>query len=162
VEGAPGSLSLEPIISALPQRSRSAVRTDIESLAASFAPLTGRDHVRIELSVVRGAGCRKLHVDYVGLRLLSTYVGAGTQWLEARDVCREHLGRADLDADENNELILRADGVLRETDCHDVVLFKGESFRGNGGRGAVHRSPPLAAGEQSRLLLKMDVAQCGC
>lgn len=39
--------------------------------------------------------------------------------------------------------------------CGEVALMKGERWQGNEGRGLVHRSPALSAG-QRRLILTLD------
>ena len=37
------------------------------------------------LEVVRTDSCRKFHADYVTARLITTYLGEGTQWLDEAD-----------------------------------------------------------------------------
>ena len=44
---------------------------------------------------------------------------------------------------------------IRQLTVGDVVLLKGESWHGNEGRGAVHRSPPMPSGA-ARLMLSLD------
>ena len=64
-----------------------------------FGALLGRKHIHAGLSVQRTDGCRKIHTDFVSLRLLCTYAGPGTDWLPNEDLVREHLGRTDVDVD---------------------------------------------------------------
>lgn len=162
-EGPPARLDAAQLTSGIADAEAARwVAKDARALVAAFAALSGRDHVHVQLVSVADGACRKLHVDYIGLRLLVTYVGPGTQWAANGDVERSQLARADLDADTNNASILRPGAKLRQLETNDVAVLKGEFFRGNTGRGAVHRSPPVSAGAAPRLLLKVDVAQCGC
>jgi hypothetical protein len=120
---------------------------DIQRLAVLFAAVADADSaVQIRLEGITGPACHRWHADAVGLRLLCTYRGAGTEWLPlaggaaaARDLPGAGLpcGRATI-----------ATGA--------VAILKGEGFRGNAGFGCIHRSPPAAPGERARLLLCID------
>ncbi|MBX3500623.1 MAG: DUF1826 domain-containing protein [Alphaproteobacteria bacterium] len=125
-------------------------RADIEPLVGAFARLSAAHVVRATLETVTGAGCRKFHVDHVGLRLLCTYDGGGTQWLPDAAVRRGMLAVGD-----NDNIVADARSV--ETMARgDVGLFKGEAWPGNAGRGIVHRSPPPPEGGHRRVLLCLD------
>lgn len=141
---------------------RSFLAADIAALASDFGRVLDRRHVHAKLSVVHDDGCRKLHTDNVTVRLLCTYAGPGTEWVPDADVVRENLGRVDVDVDTANRSVLRRPGVVRVCEEGDVILLKGEAYRGNRGRGAVHRSPPIRARGLRRLLLKIDEHPCGC
>ena len=45
--------------------------------------------------------------------------------------------------------------MIEQIGCGHVALVKGERWVGNEGRGLIHRSPALPAGER-RLLLTLD------
>lgn len=108
---------------------------DFRRLARRFAVLAASPVVRMRLEHVVDDSCRKFHVDAVGLRLLCTYAGAGTEWV--------HAG-----------------GKIRRMAAMEVGVFKGSAFAGTGPR-VLHRSPPLSAGTlagQSRLVLCIDAA----
>ena len=94
----------------------------------------------------------ELYADRVGLRLICTLRGPGTEWLDGTDVDRRWLGAAGI-ADEATGL-LRAGAVVHGLGAGDVGIFKGESWPGNHGRGAVHRSPASDGGW--RLLVTLD------
>lgn len=135
---------------------------DIRALTAQLGAILDRRHVHAKLQVIRTDGCRKIHVDHVGLRLICTYAGPGTDWLDNAHLVRENLGRMDVDIDTANRSVIRAGGALRRCAAGDVLLLKGEGHPGNDGRGAAHRSPPLGASGVARLVLKLDEHPCGC
>jgi hypothetical protein len=125
-------------------------RADIDTLIALFAQVSGAHVVRATLETVTGPGCRKFHVDHIGLRLLCTYDGAGTQWA-ADDAVR----RAMLAIGDNQDVII--DGAMvNALRTGDVGLFKGDAWPGNAGRGIVHRSPPVHGASRRRVLLCLD------
>ncbi|MBX3271654.1 MAG: DUF1826 domain-containing protein [Sandaracinaceae bacterium] len=138
---------------------RAYLARDIAALAAAFGALLDRRHVHAQLAVVTHDACRKLHADFVTLRLLRTYAGPGTEWVDAPR--REHLARADVDVETANRLVL-GDAPLQRAAAGDVVLLKGEGWPGQRGAGAVHRSPPIVAAGLRRLVLKLDEHPCGC
>ena len=89
-------------------------------------------------------GSGTFHADYVSLRLILTYAGPGTQWLDQGDAARLH------------------DGAAIETLCvraiptGDVALFKGRKWARDAP--IIHRSPPIADTGQRRLVLVIDPA----
>lgn len=125
-------------------------RADIEPLTRLFAAVSAAHVVRATLETVTGAGCRKFHADQIGLRLLCTYDGTGTQWAPDAAVHRAMLAVGD-----NDDIV--ADPASIETmACGDVGVFKGDAWPGNEGRGIVHRSPPPPKGGHRRVLLCLD------
>ncbi|MEL6547750.1 MAG: DUF1826 domain-containing protein, partial [Myxococcota bacterium] len=68
------------------------------------------------------------------------------------------LGRTGLSLDEANRAVLMPGGQVQHTTPGDVVLLKGETWPGNDGSGAVHRSPPIEEQGARRLLLKFDTS----
>jgi hypothetical protein len=141
---------------------RARIEADVARLVPVFARLSGRRHLKLRLSRVEDNACRKFHVDFVGLRLLVTYAGPGTELVDHAHVHREHIGRHELTMDEANALIVPDPTHIVRAEPGDVALLKGEAWRGNGGRGAVHRSPPIEGTRTSRLVLKLDALACGC
>jgi hypothetical protein len=129
---------------------------DAHALVARYAALTGSPLVRVQLGVIDHDGCRLFHVDYIGLRLVTTYSGAGTHWLRNRDVVRAALQTTTPDA--RNAAVLPDARRRRALSAGHVAIMKGESFPGNAGNGLIHRSPPLTDGGRPRLRLVVDVA----
>jgi hypothetical protein len=124
----------------------------LRELAELYGVLADAEDLGLRLCVTRGQPCPRFHVDRVGLRLICTLRGPGTQWLEHADVDRRRLGLPGT-TDEASGL-LRRGAVVQALAPFDVGIFKGEAWPGNGGRGAVHRSPPTDGGW--RLLATFD------
>ncbi|MGF1465169.1 MAG: DUF1826 domain-containing protein [Sandaracinaceae bacterium] len=161
--------SFDALLSGVPEGPlRSFLRRDITYLAACFGALVERKHVHGTLQVVTGNMCRKLHADNMPLRLLCTYAGPCTQWVDWADVRPEHLARGDISIDQANDLVLDRDWTkLRHAACGDVLVLKGYDWRGERPAAAipsaaVHRSPEVEERGLRRLLLKLDVYPCGC
>jgi hypothetical protein len=136
------------LAAALPAAAPS-LAADIGALASAFAAIAGASRVHARLEALADAGCPVFHADHVGLRLLCTYAGPGTEW-----VPEPAVNRAGLRSGDNRRIVARRADVRRLSPfC--VGLFKGEAFPGNAGRGIVHRSSPATA-RAPRLLLCLD------
>ena len=107
---------------------------DFRRLGVRFANLASSPLVKMRFEHVTNDSCRKFHVDAVGLRLLCTYAGPGTEWLEA-------------------------DGTIRRMASMEVAIFKGAGFAGDGLR-VLHRSPPLSAGTRPSQSRARAVHRC--
>jgi len=130
-EGAP-DVAARTLLRRMPAR-MGPLRIDLTLLGRLFATLTGDPEVRFRLEHVADDACRQYHVDAVGLRLLCTYAGLGTEWIGA-------------------------DGTCRRLSIGDVAVFKGSEFPDSAPR-ILHRSPPvehLPRWRRSRLLLCID------
>ncbi|MFD1034085.1 DUF1826 domain-containing protein [Sphingomonas hankookensis] len=121
-----------------------ALASDIASLATRFSQIMDIDRVALRLEVVETDACRRLHADYVTARLICTYVGPGTQWLDAADAVA-------LAAGADPETL-----TIREIGTGDVAIFKGRLWSPDAP--AIHRSPPIAGTGVQRLVLVIDPA----
>ena len=122
-----------------------ALAEDAQLLACAFARNLGIDDVAIRLEHVTGDACRRFHADYVSARLITTYSGPGTQWLDAGAAARHEAGIAPPPTE------------IRQLREGDVGIFKGR--RWPGATSIVHRSPPILASGAARLLLVIDPAR---
>jgi hypothetical protein len=111
--------------------------TELAGLVDLFATLTDAQSVGIRMAATQQRECPRFHVDGVGLRLLCTWLGEGTEWLAHEDVIREQLGRPSGGCGE----VKRPGAAIQHMEPFAVGVFKGEAWPGNAGRGAVHRSP---------------------
>jgi hypothetical protein len=110
-----------------------ALEQDVAILARLFATVTRAASVRLRLEHVNDNACRRHHVDAVRLRLLCTYAGPGTEWVDPA-------------------------GENRRMPTFQVGIFKGSAYPDAGPR-VLHRSPPvehLPPRSRSRLLLCVD------
>jgi hypothetical protein len=104
---------------------------ELTPLCERFAAIMECAEIRLRLEVVDTDACRKFHADNVSARLLMPLVGPGTQWI--------HTG---------------ADDQIHELQPGQVGLFKGWKWTEN--PRILHRSPPVAATGETRLLLAMN------
>lgn len=155
VEGTPQDLRFDTTPTALPARLaaqlaqkgfggpaalHAALTRDVADLAARFCAVMGLARLELRLEVVRSDSCRRFHADYVTARLITTYLGEGTQWLDAADAARVQAGMEPQ--------------RIHQLAPFDVGLFKG---RLAGERPAIHRSPPIAGSPGGvRLLLVLN------
>ncbi|WP_096085114.1 DUF1826 domain-containing protein [Agaribacterium haliotis] len=131
---------------------------DIANLVDMFCCLFELKRAGLRLTVLDRAMCPKFHVDKVPCRLVSTFAGRASEWLEHSKVERSKLGAGSRGlADEDSGLFKQQDDIQRLT-SGDVALLKGERWLGNEGAGLVHRSPALGTDEQ-RLLLTLDFSE---
>lgn len=113
--------------------------------AELMGELTGCATVGIRCARLDAPMCPRFHVDRVGVRLVTTLVGPGTEYVASEHVNRAMLGHAAGGASDDTSGLLRPGAVIARAEAGDVVLMKGESWPGNAGSGAVHRSPPTQA-----------------
>jgi hypothetical protein len=119
-----------------------ALIADAARLAELFCAAMDLARFELRLEVVRTDSCRRFHADYVTARLITTYVGEGTQWLDKADAERLAAGQ---EPQRINSLA-----------PFDVGLFKGKLATE---RPAIHRSPPIAGTPGgARLLLVLNPA----
>jgi hypothetical protein len=141
----------------LPPDSDSWLR-EIAGLAELYADLLGCPQVGVRLEVVEHAMCPRFHVDRVGIRLLCTYRGPATEWLDNAAADRRWLGSASGGLpDTASGLILDPSGI-HAAEAWSVVLLKGDLWQGNSGNGIIHRSPAIPPESGPRILVAMDAA----
>lgn len=114
-----------------PEAAIAPLAADIAMLLRRHAALTGTGRLSLRLEVVETDACRRFHADYVTLRLLCTYAGPGTQW----------------------HSVTEAD-TIRQVPTGAVAVFKGRLLLDP--PTLLHRSPPIAATGQRRLMLAID------
>ncbi|SHL49007.1 DUF1826 domain-containing protein [Phytopseudomonas punonensis] len=125
---------------------QAAFLADVAWLVRAYACLLDARCIGLRLRALDGAMCPRFHVDHVPLRLITSYAGPGSQWLREGALSRQHLGGPQAPDEQ---------AVVEQIGCGHVALVKGERWVGNEGRGLIHRSPTLPAGER-RLLLTLD------
>jgi hypothetical protein len=139
-----------------PGSGRAALAADIALLAEILGDLLGAPSICLRLEVVGKAMCPRLHVDRVGIRLLCTYRGPGTEWEEDTSVDRRFLGVAVGGVPDDVSGLLPAGHQIEAIPTFAVALLKGSLWQGNNGRGIIHRSPAVGPSEAPRVLLAMD------
>ena len=120
---------------------------DVSWLVSAYACLLGAKRSGLRLRALDKAMCPRFHVDHVPVRLITTYAGIGSQWLQEGVMERRQLGQVQAEP-------ARAE-LIQQINAGEVALLKGEKWQGNEGAGLIHRSPALAPGER-RLILTLD------
>ncbi|WP_166420240.1 DUF1826 domain-containing protein [Pseudoalteromonas sp. Z1A8] len=128
---------------------------DIALLVEMFCCLFDLKRAGLRLKVLDKPMCPRFHVDKIPCRLVTTYQGVATQWLNHSDVNRSKLGTGNLGKPDEESGLFKSLSNINQLTKGDVALLKGEYWNDNEGAGLVHRSPPVAANEQ-RLLLTLD------
>ncbi|MEP4338922.1 MAG: DUF1826 domain-containing protein, partial [Roseobacter sp.] len=118
---------------------RDILHSDIVALVHRFAEVMETQCVEIRLEHVTTNACRKFHTDYVTARLITTYLGQGTQWLDS-------------DGRDSND-----PGNIQQMQTGDVALFKGRLWSSHAP--AIHRSPPIEGTGEERLMLVINPAR---
>ena len=135
----------------LAEPARTWLTMDVAVLIARLAHLADARRLRVSLGAVRTDQCRKFHVDYVRYRLVTTYVGPGTEWVPDEAVRREALDHPpDCPCDANKEIVRDA-SAIRHAVPGEVIVMKGARHPNH--RGAVHRSPPIEGTGRVRVVL---------
>ena len=122
---------------------------DILRLATLFEATTKSGKIKLQLEIVTTDMCRLFHADYYRQRLLCTYLGPGTEWLDHSNVNRHALGKG------SNNNIVKDETAINRANTFDVLILKGRRY-GEGELAVVHRSPPIIRYNKTRVLLKID------
>lgn len=128
--------------------------SDISEIVTRFRQLTGYDMLQLRLERIDNPACKKFHTDRVGLRLLVTYRGTGTEWLPEYAVNRNALGCC-----ENHDICKNYEASQKMGRGH-IGIFKGSAYASGAVDGIVHRSPPVKGRKNVRLLLCLDKPYC--
>ncbi|MDO9311930.1 MAG: DUF1826 domain-containing protein [Nitrosomonas sp.] len=121
---------------------------DVAMAVDMFSCLFDLDHAGLRLLVLNKTMCPRFHVDKVPCRLVTTYAGKGTEWLNREGI----IDRSALGA--SKESMVEHD-IVQHLSEGDIALLKGDGWEGNEGFGVIHRSPSLNDNE-TRLLLTFD------
>ncbi|MCE5359539.1 DUF1826 domain-containing protein [Candidatus Igneacidithiobacillus taiwanensis] len=113
--------------------------------------------VRIECSQDRV--CPRFHVDHVALRLLCTWKGPGSEWVDDAQVDRRFLGAGSRGLPDEQSGLLRPGAKIWQIPEQAIALCKGDAWAGNERRGVVHRSPAVAPADGARVLLALDLLE---
>lgn len=128
---------------------------DVDAIATDFAHLTREEELRLWFGIVRTDSCKTFHRDYYHLRLLCTYLGAGTLWLE-----NDNVNRAMLAKGENASIVIDPSRT-KQLQPFEIAVLKGEYGGGNADNALIHRSPAAGTSGEARVLLRIDMCYPG-
>ena len=115
---------------------------DVVDLATRFAQVMAVDRPAVRLERITGDACKRFHADSMRVRLITTYRGAGTEWLSAEDGVRIVEGRPP------------AGASVHALDAGHVAMMKGRLVAPD--HPLIHRSPPIRDTGRDRLVLVID------
>ncbi len=128
---------------------------DLSFICQLYGDLLEADRAGLRLAYLDSAMCPKFHVDRVGIRLLCTYHGTGTEWLDNHNIDRSWLGNRARSLLEMEQYLIHDSSAIHHLPTGSIALLKGESDEFNRDNGIVHRSPAVTP-QQPRLLLSLD------
>ncbi|MBM3429762.1 MAG: DUF1826 domain-containing protein [Bacteroidetes bacterium] len=127
------------------------LKNDLLTQLNLFKDITKANSFRVLLAAVNTNMCRKFHTPINDLRMLCTYSGPGTLWLED-----DNVNRKALDTCGDNECIVLDETKIHQTKTGSVVILKGAIYPIEGTKAIVHRSPTIEEIGERRLLLRID------
>jgi hypothetical protein len=138
------------------EEGRHELQADLEQLVRLYANLTESKSIQVKLESFGDDHCERFHADWVPLRMICSYAGRGTEWLDDADVDRRLLGPAAGDLPDEISGLMSQGACVGSMERFAVGLMKGELWPGNRGRGLIHRSPRIQGSNQRRVLLKIE------
>ena len=130
---------------------------DISCLVKRFCQLFKVNDANLKLTVLHESMCPRFHVDMLPCRLITTYKGEATEWLQHDYVDRSKLGTGNQGKSDDESGLFKSVKDIKRLTKGDVAIMKGENWIDNRGYGLVHRSPNID-NENSRLLVSLDFA----
>jgi len=127
------------------------LKSDLISLLHLFKDITKANRYKVLVVTVNTNMCRRFHTDINDLRMLCTYSGPGTLWLED-----DNVNRKALDTCGDNECIVLDETKIHQAKTGSVVILKGAIYPTEGTKAIVHRSPTIEEIGERRLLLRID------
>jgi len=128
---------------------------DIALLVDMFCCLFDLKYAGLRLTLLDKAMCPRFHVDRIPCRLVTTYQGIASEWLEHALIDRTKLGAGNEGKSDEESGLFPDLNNINHLKQGDVALLKGENWDETQGFGLVHRSPAVPNGER-RLLLTLD------
>jgi hypothetical protein len=146
-----------PRVGGLLERADSApLAEELVFLTGLYTDLIGCPAVGLRIEVLEQPMCPRFHVDRVGVRLLCTWRGPGTEWLDDAWADRRRLGTGSGGLPDEQSGLMLPGAAIQSVPTHAIALLKGAGWPGNEPRGAIHRSPAVPAGQGPRILLSLD------
>lgn len=121
---------------------------DIDNTVKYFSQLSELRNIEVLFGIVNTTQCPLFHYDSNYLRLICSYKGKGTLWLENNNVNFDVFGK------KSNDKIVKDKSKINSVDEYDIAILKGTKFHKNNSA-VIHKSPELSIGEK-RIVLRLD------
>jgi molybdopterin-guanine dinucleotide biosynthesis protein len=135
---------------------KDALRSEIGWLTHVYTDLLGCPSAALRIEVLERPMCPRFHVDRTGIRLVCTWCGPGTEWLDDGWADRSRLGPGSRGLADEESGLMRPGAEVERIPTFAVGLLKGSLWQGNAGRGAIHRSPQIDPHDAPRVMLSLD------
>ena len=132
------------------------LRNDATDLIMRMTALSQHSEtISCRLALIDGVRCPKWHEDYVKIRLLKTYHGAGTEWVDPTDVGIRAMNylRSAMDWDLDVKDVTK----IKRSRVNDVLIISGRNRGDSVIIPVLHRSPPVVEFDR-RLLLTITIS----
>jgi hypothetical protein len=141
--------------------SASALADEIWALVGLFCSIADTNHARVRLERIEDDGCMLFHADTLRLRMLCTYAGPGTEWLDSDNARYDQLGLRGRSIEETNRAIVVDEAKIRHLAPWHVAVFSGRLREDT--LPLIHRSAPVRSEKDHRIRLCIDLpGTCGC
>jgi hypothetical protein len=127
------------------------LKKDIKNLLNHFSQISNNDKLTVFFGSIDTDMCRRFHVDMYELRMLCTYQGQGTMWLNHNNINYEALNNFE----SKEEIAIKAEDV-KQFNTAAVGIVKGALYPNSKIGGLVHRSPAIEYLNEKRIVLRVD------
>ena len=117
---------------------------DIGAWGRLFQEVAAASGLQVRLEAVEDDACRRFHTDNMRYRLVCTYRGPGTQWVDPKSVVNLPCGAP------------VPEEAIRQFERGTVAIMRGGRHATAEAPGLLHRSPPIAGAGVTRLFLAID------
>ena len=107
------------------RRGKPALIADISRLCEMFSVLFDLERIGLRMALLSQAMCPRFHVDHIPCRMVTTYGGPATEWLENNRVERTRLGKGGKGKPDDQSDIFSSPRQIRQLNVGDVALLKG-------------------------------------
>ncbi|WP_158969851.1 DUF1826 domain-containing protein [Paraglaciecola sp. L3A3] len=128
---------------------------DIYLLSDMLTCLFDCDDVGLRLVPLKSAMCPTFHIDNIPVRLVTTYLGSGTQWLPLEALQDQPPKQQKQGFAKTNSGAYYKQSHIQQMNPFDVGLLKGKAWDKQAKMAAVHRSCQLQKNDK-RVLLTLD------
>ena len=132
------------------------LKADMTAIIIKTATLSSpSEMIACRLALINGVRCPKWHEDYVKIRLLKTYLGVGTEWVDPSDMGVRAINclRSAMDLD----LVVNDSRKINRAHVNDILIISGRERDDRSIVPVLHRSPPVVETER-RLLFTVTVS----
>lgn len=113
------------------------------------------DNISCRLALINGVRCPKWHEDSVKIRLIKTYYGQGTEWVDPNDLVirANNWFRSYMDWD----LEVKDEKKIRAARVNDILIISGKTLEDSSIVPVLHRSPRVRETDR-RLLFTVTIS----